>query len=163
MSPGSSGAISEPGAPEGCFVCAKHRRAANAEGGVIFEDELVYAGHAHRMGAHETYLGHLIAEPKRHVRGLGELTDAEAAALGRLTNDLGRALRATESAEQVYSFVVGDGPPDHLHVHVVARYPGTPHEFTGFNVFEWVDAPRGGTAEMTAVCDRIRAVLLRRS
>jgi hypothetical protein len=64
-----------------CFVCAKHRQGAAAQGGVIYEDELVYAGHAHLLGRSETYLGQLMAEPKRHVVGLGALSDDEATAL----------------------------------------------------------------------------------
>ncbi len=126
---------------------------------MIYEDDLVYAGHAHRVGRSETYLGYLIAEPKRHVVGLGDLTGDEAAALGRLVSNLARALQAVERAEHVYSFVFGDGQVRHLHVHVVPRYPGTPREYRGFQVSEWEGAPRGGVEEMAAVCDRLRADL----
>jgi len=129
------------------------------EGGVIFENDLVYAGHAQRLGADKVYLGHLVAEPKRHVRGLGELTDEEASALGRLTNKLGRALRTAEGAEHVNSFVFGDRPPHHLHIHVIPRYPGAPPQYLGFKVTGWPEAPRGAAAEITAVCDRLRAIL----
>ena len=31
--------------PPDCFVCTKHALGDTAQGGVIFEDELVYAGH----------------------------------------------------------------------------------------------------------------------
>ena len=144
-----------------CFVCDKHRQGAAAEGGVIYEDNLVYAGHAHLAGRPDAYLGYLIAEPRRHVVGLGELTDDEAAALGRLVNSLARALRVSEGAEHVYSFVFGDGRVRHLHVHVVPRYPGTPPEFRGYRVSEWPVAPRGGVEEMSALCNRVRAHLSR--
>jgi histidine triad (HIT) family protein len=66
-----------------CFVCVKHRAGQQAQGGVIYEDNLVYAGHIHAMGALPVYRGHLTAEPKRHVRGLGSLTNDEAAAPAR--------------------------------------------------------------------------------
>jgi histidine triad (HIT) family protein len=143
-----------------CFVCEKHRLGPTAPGGIIYEDSLVYAGHAYQHGNDlDVYLGYLIAEPRRHVVGLGELTDDEAASLGRLVNDLAKALRVSEGAEHVYSFVSGDGEVAHLHVHVVPRYPGTPPDYRGLRVTQWPDAPRGGTDEMAATCDRIRAAL----
>jgi diadenosine tetraphosphate (Ap4A) HIT family hydrolase len=142
---------------DACFVCDKHRRGPDVQGGVIYEDDLVYAGHAHPVGDRDAYLGYLIAEPKRHVVGLGDLTDDEAAALGRLVSSLAHALQAVEGAEHVYSFVFGDGQVRHLHVHVVPRYPGTPREYRGHQVTEWPGAPRGGTEEITALCDRLRA------
>jgi len=144
---------------DGCFVCDKHRRGSDVQGGVVYEDDLVYAGHAHPASDREVYLGYLIAEPKRHVVGLGDLTDEEAGALGQLVNNLARALRAAAGAEHMYSFVFGDGEVRHLHVHLVPRYPGTPHEYRGYRVTEWPGAPRGGTGEMTALCDRVRAEL----
>jgi diadenosine tetraphosphate (Ap4A) HIT family hydrolase len=79
-------------------------------------------------------------EPKRHVAGLGELTDGEAAALGVLVNNLGRALKDSEGAEHVYSFVLGDEVP-HLHIHLVPRYSGAPREYWGVRASQWPDAP----------------------
>jgi diadenosine tetraphosphate (Ap4A) HIT family hydrolase len=146
-------------ATDACFVCEKHRQGAAAQGGVIYEDELVYAGHAHLLGRSETYLGHLMAEPKRHVVGLGSLTNDEAAALGQLVSRLARSLRDVEGAEHVYSFVFGDVVP-HLHIQVVPRYPGTPREYWGIRVTDWPEARRGGVEAMTAVCDRVRTSLV---
>jgi hypothetical protein len=34
-----------------CFVRAKHRLGDQAEGGVLYQDRLVYAGRVHTMGA----------------------------------------------------------------------------------------------------------------
>jgi diadenosine tetraphosphate (Ap4A) HIT family hydrolase len=144
---------------DACFVCDKHRRGSDVQGGVIYADDLVYAGHAHPVGDRDAYLGYLIAEPKRHVVGLGDLTDEEAGALGQLVTNLARALRTAEGAEHVYSFVFGDGQVRHLHVHLVPRYPGTPNAYRGYRVTDWPGAPRGGTDEMTALCDRVRAEL----
>ena len=74
-----------------CFVCRKHQGHILIPGGAIYEDELVYAGHV-RSDQGATYLGYLMAEPKRHVPGLAELTDEEAQALG--------ACESTESSPQ---------------------------------------------------------------
>jgi histidine triad (HIT) family protein len=72
-----------------CFVCDKHRRGSSVEGGILYEDDMVYAGHV-VGGGNRTYLGHLVAEPKRHVEGLDELTAEEAEALGGLGPPAGR-------------------------------------------------------------------------
>jgi histidine triad (HIT) family protein len=70
-----------------------------------------------------------------------------------------RLARALESAgaENVYAFVFDHLP--HHHVHVVARYPGTPKEFSGPQVDEWPDAPRGDVAAVAAFCERLRSML----
>jgi histidine triad (HIT) family protein len=141
-----------------CFVCEKHAMGSEMTGGVIYEDELTYAGHLLPPQVNSTYLGYLMVEPKRHVRGLGELTDDEASALGRLVNDLARALRESERADHVYSFVLGDHVP-HLHIHLVPRYPGTPRKYWGVRIDEWPDAPRGGPEAITEICERLRLQL----
>lgn len=118
----------------------------------------MYAGHILPPDLTDVYLGYLMIEPKRHVIGLGELTDEEAAALGVLANNLARALKDSEGAEHVYSFVLGHDVP-HLHIHLVPRYPGTPRGYLGVRVGQWPDAPRGAIDDITAVCDRLRRAL----
>lgn len=143
-----------------CFVCRKHRGEVSIPGGAIDEDELVYAGHAQiREGQTTAYLGYLMVEPKRHAPGLADLTDEEAKALGLLVTCISRALKASEGAEHIYAFVLGDLVP-HLHIHVVPRYPGAPPEYWGVHVDEWPDAPRGGPEEMAALCERLRRAVL---
>ena len=146
-------------ADRSCYICRKHRGEIVLPGGAITEDDLVYADHAQiRPGQTSAYLGYLMAEPKRHVPGLEGLTDEEARALGLLMARLSRALVATEGADHVYAFVMGDHVA-HVHVHVVARYPGAPEEFRGPRVDEWPQAPRGGAAEIEALCSRLRVWL----
>jgi len=141
-----------------CFVCRKHRGEISSPGGTIYEDDLVYAGHIAANEKGSTYLGHLMAELKRHAPGLGDQTDEEARELGLLVTRLSRALKASEGAEHVYSFVLGDAVP-HLHIHVIPRYPGAPREYWGVRVDEWPDAPQGGLEEIEALCQRIRRAL----
>lgn len=143
-----------------CFVCDKHAKGDAVEGGIIYEDELTYAGHLLPPDLSDAYLGYLMVEPKRHVTGLGELTDEEAAALGVLVNDLSRALKDVAGAEHVYSVVLGDAVP-HLRIHLAPRYPGAPEEYWGMRVDEWPNAPRGGVADITAVSDRLRNAMER--
>ena len=109
-------------------------------------------------GQSTAYLGYLFAEPRRHAPGLADLTDAEAQAIGLLVARLSRALVASEGAEHVYAFVLGDGVP-HLHVHLVPRYPGAPRRYWGVHVDEWPEAPRGGAPDIAALCARLRGKL----
>ncbi len=136
-----------------CLICDKHRRGDAADGGILYEDDLVYAGHVH--GRNQAYRGWLIVEPKRHAPGLGDLTDDEASAIGRLSNRLARVLKDTLEAEHVYAFVFGDGVP-HLHVHLAPRYPHTPIEFWGAQLSQWPDAPRIDEPEMRALVTLLR-------
>ena len=141
---------------EDCFVCAKHALGDAAPGGVLFEDGLVYAGHAYRPAEQvSAYRGYLVAEPKRHASGLGDLTDREAAALGLLVNGLARALKEVAGAEHVYSFVFGDGLA-HQHVVLAPRYAGTPREYWGVRLREWPEAPSVGEDEMRSLVARLR-------
>lgn len=143
--------------PTDCFICRKHRGDVSVPGGAIYEDELIYAGHAQLRDGHTTaYLGYLMVETKRHAPGLADLNDDEAQALGLMAARLSRALKVSEGAEHVYAFVLGDGVP-HLHIHLVPRYPGAPRDYWGVHVDEWPAAPRGGPQEIKALCERLAA------
>ena len=145
-----------------CFICRKHASGDALGCGVIYEDDAVFASHIVVGENNDAYLGHVFVETRRHVAGLGQLTASEAAAVGVLVNDLAEALRSSEGAEHVYGFVYGDGVP-HLHVHLQARYPGTPGEFWPRRdgqaivvaLTEWPGAPRGGIEAVRAVTQRL--------
>ncbi len=139
---------------EGCHICAEQQGTNAVPGGVIYEDDLVYANHIYDDSA-PTYLGYVMAEPKRHAPGFADLSDTEAEAVGLLVKRLSQALEACIGADHIYSFVFGDHVP-HLHVHVAGRYPGAPREYWGTRVDEWPDAPHGGEAEVAALCAQLR-------
>jgi histidine triad (HIT) family protein len=152
-----------------CFICAKHATGDGLGLGVVFEDDLVYASHGVVREGDRAYLGYLFVETRRHVARLGDLTTAEAAAVGVLVNDLSRVLRTAAGAEHVYSHVYGDGPP-HLHVHLQPRYPTTPPEYWPRRVgggsvgvlnpvTDWPEAPRGGPADARALTTRLSEAL----
>lgn len=51
-----------------CLICRKHRGEIPALGGVIYEDELVYASHVFiPEGRDRVYRGWLVLEPQRHA------------------------------------------------------------------------------------------------
>lgn len=151
--------MSQPTTSDTCFICRKHRGEIESPGGVIYEDDLVFAGHAFIPDGMDTaYLGMLLLEPKRHAANWRDLTDAEGEALGRLSVRLSRALAEVNGAEHVYSFVLGHSI-DHFHMFLIPRYPGTPREFWGLNVDDWPDAPRGGLKEIGELCEKVREAL----
>ena len=142
-----------------CFVCRKHRGDVTVPGGAIYEDAIVYVSHAQLWGDEvDHYLGHVFVETKRHVPGLADLDEQEAAAMGLWTSRVARALQEALEVKRVYAFVIGDGVP-HLHVHVIGRYPGAPRPYWGIKVDEWPGAPRGDEDEIAAVAGRIRGCL----
>jgi diadenosine tetraphosphate (Ap4A) HIT family hydrolase len=141
-----------------CLICAKHFDGDAAEGGVLYKDDVVYAGHIHTLRAPTAYRGWCVVEPKRHVAELADLTVGEAEAVGRVSRLVARAQRAALGAEHVYAFVFGDGVP-HLHVHLAPRYPGTPVEYWGAQLNRWPDAPRVDSDGMRDVVSALRASL----
>lgn len=142
-------------AHDACFVCRKHRGAEAAPSGPIFEDALVYASHRGVPPEGRVYLGWCFVEPRRHIAGLDDLTDQEAAAMGRLVTRLSGALKAELNAEHVYAFVLGDRVP-HVHIHVIVRHPGAPEDTWGVRVDKWPDAPTGDEADIRALVTRLR-------
>ncbi|HTZ92587.1 MAG TPA: HIT family protein [Streptosporangiaceae bacterium] len=147
-----------------CFVCRKHRdRGPLMPGGPVGEDDLVLVTHIvtpQALGRAGTtaYLGHLFVEPRRHVPGLADLTDAEARAVGWWSMRASKALREVAGAEHVYAAVIGDGVP-HLHVHLKPRYPGTPRDFWWERLDEWPEARRGGAEEIELLVQDLRSGL----
>ena len=143
-----------------CFICKKHRGGLPIPGGLIYEDDLLAVCHVQNLedDPNNTYLGYLIVENKRHIPGLAEQTEEEARALGLIASRLARALKICEGAEHVYEFLFGHGVP-HLHIHIVARYPGAPREYWGTHVDEWSAAPHGSLLEIEALCARLRTYL----
>ena len=66
--------------------------------------------------------GWLVAVPRRHVEGLGELTPDEAAELGILLRAASVALVDVVGCQRTYVMLFAEQPRfHHLHVHVVPR------------------------------------------
>jgi ATP adenylyltransferase len=128
--------MSEPDCP----ICAKHRGEGPLQGPVMYADDLVVVSHRG-----DGLLGHAFVETRRHVRGVDELTDAEAEAVGRLTSRLAGALRRELGAERVHTFVAGLEIP-HFHQHVLARLPGTPASRPWWS--PWTEGPHGDVYEL---------------
>jgi histidine triad (HIT) family protein len=145
-----------------CFICAKHRNMGAVPGGELIADEHAVVSHLPLItpagAATRVYLGYLFVEARRHVPELGDLLPEEASAFGHLAATASAALQRATDADHVYAAVIGHGV-DHLHLHLIPCYPGTPREYWWTRVDEWPDAPRGDAADVAAFADRFRAAL----
>ena len=134
---------------EACPICAKHRGEGQLLGPVLHEDRLVVAS----LRA-DGPPGYAFVETRRHVGGLEDLTSEEAAALGRTTTGLARALAAVLPVERVHSFVAGLAM-DHLHQHVYVRPRGTAADAPW-----WPPTPAAGGVDAEDLAARLREHLL---
>lgn len=142
-----------------CFICRKHKGLEVVPGGAVYEDNLFYSGHSWSASDQETpYLGSFIVEPKRHIPTWAELNDAEAKVIGKVIREVSKALKTGVGAEHVYVFVIGHHIP-HFHVWVVPRYPETPREFWGLELFEWPQRPVGDQDAVEKISGKIRTLL----
>jgi len=145
--------------PSDCLVCRKQSGLLPPPGGPIYEDDLVYASHSFIPQEEDSvYLGLVFLEPKRHITGLEELSEAESRRIGECLPRLSKALKTASGAEHIYLFVLGH-TVSHLHFWLVPRYLGTPREYWGLHVDEWPGAPHGSLAEIEVLCERMRALL----
>jgi histidine triad (HIT) family protein len=142
-----------------CLVCRELAGDIIVPGGLLWEEDGAVALHmppVEEIDNPRPYIGHLLVVTRRHVARIGDLTQEEAAAVGRTVTRLARALVEAAGAEWVYSAVIGTRTP-HFHQHLLPRYPGTPDEVPWHSVDEWEGARRGGPEEIVEVADRIRA------
>ncbi|HVB92249.1 MAG TPA: HIT domain-containing protein [Acidimicrobiales bacterium] len=81
------------------------------------------------MNAYPYASGHVLVLPERHVSGLGELTDAESAALWSATRGAVAAIEAAYDPDGLnmganLGRAAGAGLPAHVHLHVLPRWSG---------------------------------------
>lgn len=88
-------------------------------GGIILDDGVWVLSHSISP---VLLRGWLILEPKRHVEHLGELSEAEATALGPLIGRVSSALMRALQAEKVYACSFGE-LVRHVHWYLIPRYP----------------------------------------
>jgi ATP adenylyltransferase len=109
---------------EGCVFC-NHASQSDEEAQIVHRGERCYVV----LNLYPFGSGHLMIVPFRHVAAPGDLDAAERAELWEL---LDRSLEAIESALKAEGHNIGfnlgaaagAGIADHLHLHVVPRWPG---------------------------------------
>ena len=145
--------------PLDCLVCRELAGDIPLPGGLLWQEEGAVGFHMpplEEIGEPRPYLGHLLVVTRRHAARVGDLTEEEAAAVGRGVARLARALVESGGAEWVYSAVIGTRTP-HFHQHLLPRYPDTPDEVPWHSIDEWEGAKRGGAEEIADLADRLKA------
>jgi len=113
-----------PGEDDGCPFCLAPGLPV-AEGLVVARGQSCFVV----LNRYPYTVGHLLVCPYRHVADLTDLTAAEIAELGALTQDAMRVLRAVSGPHGFnlgmnQGGVAGAGIAAHLHQHVVPRWGG---------------------------------------
>lgn len=137
----------------GCLVCRQLRGAVEVPGGLV---DAGLVAIFHRPPSEETlpYAGHLLVCPRRHAADFAALTSEEAAAVGAAISVASRALKDLGAA-RVYVATVGHHV-DHLHVHLLPRWPETPDEVPWHAVDDWNGARRVTPAEIEELVAGLR-------
>lgn len=108
---------------KGCIFCAQ--KGKKAQDYLVFKTAHTIA----RLNIFPYNNGHMLVSPKRHIRGLGQLSDAEALDLFRAVGQAQRLLTKVLKP-QGYNIGInlsesaGAGITAHLHIHIVPRWIG---------------------------------------
>jgi diadenosine tetraphosphate (Ap4A) HIT family hydrolase len=138
-----------------CVVCEEIAGSIPTPGGLLHNEAASIGFHAPPApGNASPYLGHLMVVLRRHVASWSGLDDAEAASVGVGIRELTRLLEAA-GASRVYVAVIGSHV-DHLHVHLLPRWPGTPADVPWHAVDEWAGAGHGDADAVAATVTRLR-------
>ena len=117
--------VTSSGGDAGCIFCASLESDSEADAGILYRDETVFA----ILNAFPYNTGHLMIAPRVHIGELGELGPNVRADLMEL---VARSVEIVTEAMSPGGFnvgmnlghVAGAGVPGHLHVHVVPRWGG---------------------------------------
>jgi diadenosine tetraphosphate (Ap4A) HIT family hydrolase len=139
-----------------CPICAKHRGQGPLSGQLVGRADGFWVYHFPPGDDGRAPVGYLFIESDRHAPCLADLTDNEAAALGRIRSRLAFALREALDAEHVFAAVIGRGVP-HFHEHVFARHRGTAADVPWDKSDE--HAPRAATQAIAELGSRLARAL----
>lgn len=140
-----------------CLVCREVAGDIIAPGGVLQSGDHSLGFHIPPLDSGDVYLGHLLVVPRRHVADFAGLDEAEASEIGTLMQRASLALKKS-GAERVYVATIGHSF-DHLHVHLLPRWPGTPPEVPWHSVDDWSGARRVNFDEAAAFATQLKAQL----
>jgi histidine triad (HIT) family protein len=130
-----------------CLVCQEVSGAIAVPGGPLESSDTALVFHVPPLKSADVYLGHLLVVPRRHAADFAELDDDEASQIGLMIRRWSRSLKAA-GAERVYVATIGHSF-DHLHVHLLPRWPNTPPDVPWHSVDEWPGARRATFVEAT--------------
>jgi diadenosine tetraphosphate (Ap4A) HIT family hydrolase len=133
-------------AADACLICQEQAGEVDVPGQDLLEEDYVIVFHVPPASGGTSYLGHLLVNPPSHRPAFAGLDRSEAEAMGAAIARCSSALEKI-GAERVSTTTIGHGI-DHLHVHDLPRWPGTPEEVPWYAVDEWAGgAPSRGTRD----------------
>jgi histidine triad (HIT) family protein len=148
---------SSSGIEAACLVCQEQRGDVAVPGGLLEASELAIVFHVPPPEDARTYLGHLLVTPRRHVADFAGLESNEAAEIGVQIHRFSAALKQLGAA-RVYVATIGHGV-DHLHVHLLPRWPETPDAVPWHAVDEWPGARQGDVFAARELVEQIRSLV----
>jgi len=137
--------IAHAGSQEGCLICSEQRGDVDVPGGVL-DDGAVLTFHRPPLEEEAVFAGHLLVTPRRHVLDFAALELEESALMGIAIAKYSRLLKQLGAA-RVYVATVGHHV-DHLHVHLLPRWPETPADVPWHSVDDWDGARRATAADI---------------
>jgi histidine triad (HIT) family protein len=123
-----------------CLVCREISGDIEVPGGALHSSPHSLLLHIPPIQGDDVFLGHLLVVPRRHVADFAGLDDVEAAEVGVSLRLGSRALKGA-GALNVYVATIGHSV-EHLHVHLLPRWPETPREVPWHSVDDWPGARR---------------------
>lgn len=140
-------------APHACLICREHRGEVDVPGGLL-DDGLVITFHRPPLDEALVYAGHLLVTSKRHAADFAALNPDEAAAVGAAVSTYSGALKKL-GATRVYVATIGHHV-DHLHVHLLPRWPDTPEDVPWHSIDSWEGARRVAAHEVEELVSELR-------
>ncbi len=137
---------------KGCFICRIKKPSSRDKKHFVLKRTL------HSLAVLNLYPynpGHLMVVPKRHVKDLTRLNDAELLDLFRLLNEMTKLVQKSLKPQGMNMGInlgklAGAGVPGHVHVHLVPRWKGDS------NFMPTIAGTKVVSESLTAVYDRLK-------
>lgn len=101
-----------------CGICKANSGEVPVPGGIIFENDLWLVRH---LTPWRCVPGWMMVQSQRHVAGISDFNDAEAANFGPAFRHLQKVLQDVTGALRIYTASMNESSP-HFHCHLVPRY-----------------------------------------
>ena len=126
-----------------CGICRTNSGEVAIPGGLVFENDLWLVRH---LVPGRGVPGWMMVQSQRHVAGIAEFDDAEAANFGPAFRHFEKVLQEVTGSLRIYTASMNESFP-HFHCHLVPRYAQMPKEASAWAVFDLFRA--SGAGEVT--------------
>jgi diadenosine tetraphosphate (Ap4A) HIT family hydrolase len=123
-----------------CNICKKIKDASTP---AVYENAL---WHVRPIDPPCAVPGWMLMITRRHVPGVAQFDEREAASFGPTMRHLQKILLEVTGALRIYVAAMGESSP-HFHAHLVPRYASMPRDAKGFAVFDLQRAAAAGEVQ----------------